>query len=119
MLYFYSAHWKTWNRVLLENFNGQFIELNISHVFGAWEGALEQSIRVHDVQRSPRDRVQSTLPLDVKQAMTSTLGAFLANRLTTYDYLPEIDWAKYEKCLRINGVYKNGGIPFDKIRREE
>lgn len=110
-MYQYTAYWRTWSRVLLDDFNGQFIELNLTHVNGDWGGVKNETIRVHSTPRAKDDKVQRELPLAIKQAMIASLGSALCLRLLTFDYLPNIDWTRYKQA-------NNGGASYNVITRE-
>lgn len=109
MLFHYSSYWRSWSRVLLENFDGQFVELSLTHVNGDWEGVKSENIRVHRTPRSAQDKLQTTLPLDMRKAMIANLGSELTSKLLTFDYLPNVDWKAYRSV-------SNGGAPFNSVR---
>jgi hypothetical protein len=111
MAVIYSAHWRAWSRVLSDK-DGVYVELNLSHINGMWDKVKEETIREHRTTRSPKDVEQENLPVAVKQAMVAVLGAKFVERLLTYDYLSEVDWAKYKKIA-------NGGAAFNQIRKLE
>lgn len=105
----YSHHWRTWSRVL-EAKNGEFVELNLTHVNGGWDSVLNEVIRHHRTLRGKKDIEQEFLPMFMRQVLVDKVGEDFANRLLTYDYLPEIDWDKYREI-------SNGGAPFNQIRK--
>ena len=112
-MFLYNDYWRTWNRVLLNDFGngsttGQFVELNLTHVNGDWSRVKDETIRVHCTRRSTKDRLTALLPADILHVMRQQIGGLLTERLMVYDYIAEIDWLKYERLSR-NG----GGVPFD------
>ena len=112
-MFLYNDYWRTWNRVLLNDFGngsttGQFVELNLTHVNGDWSRVKDETIRVHCTRRSTKDRLTALLPADILHVMRQQIGGQLTERLMVYDYIAEIDWLKYERLSR-NG----GGVPFD------
>ena len=105
----YNHHWRSWNRVL-EAKDGVFVEINLTHVNGNWESVKNEVIRQHRTMRSFKDILQEFLPHTMRKILEDKVGVELANRLLTYDYLPEIDWAKYREIA-------NGGASFNQIRK--
>lgn len=109
-MFIYNTYWRTWNRVLLDSFFGQYIEVNLTHINGDWNGVKEERVRVHRTPRNPGENLVHTLPPHIKEIMIGNLGAVLTEKLTKFDYLPNIDWDKFDK-------FDNGGAPFAQIVR--
>ena len=113
-MYHYSGYWMTWSRVLLDNFNGQFIELNLTDINGDWSRVRNETIRVHSSPRKPGgmrgDKTVTELPKEVRDAMLKNLGTYLTNQLLTFDYLPHVDWTAYKRLCK-------GGTAFAGVRR--
>lgn len=108
----YSSYWRTWSRVLYRDGNGEWIELNLTHVNGSWDKAKVETIRVHRTCLAAHDVMQLTLPVVARQSMEAALGKQLTERLLTFDYLPQIDRLKYDQLSRMDG-----GVSFAKICR--
>ena len=105
----YNAHWRAWSRVLSEK-GGVYVELNLTHINGQWDKVKDETIREHCTPRAPKDLEQENLPIAVKQGMVDVLGQQFVDRLLTYDYLAEVEWAKYKNvCM--------GGAKFNQIRK--
>lgn len=109
----YSAYWRTWSRVLHRDGNGEWIELNLTHVNGDWSAVENETIRIHRTTPATGDSVQSTLPSLVQQAMAAKLGLELTQRLITADYMARLSRDKYEVYCSNNT--RGGGVPFAKI----
>lgn len=109
-MFIYNTYWRTWNRVLLDNYFGQCIEISLTHINGDWNGVKEERIRVHRTARKPGESLVYHLPPQVKKDMTSNLGEVLTEKLTKFDYLPNINWYRYAEL-------NNGGAPFAQIVR--
>lgn len=111
-VFLYNSYWRTWTRVLLESMNreGICVEINLTHINGHWDRVPLEIIRRHTTNRGVNDRLTNVLPLDIQAAIKHNVGEELYKRLLTYDYLPEIDWQKYDKIC-------NGGAEFAKVRR--
>lgn len=113
-MFIYSGYWRTWSRLLLNDFNGQYVELDLTPVNAlthTWDAVECETIRCHRTARAPRDKITTQLPPDVRQLMVEKLGAELVSVMLTRDYLAEIDWSLYDK----NKV--GGGVPFAKCQR--
>ena len=104
----YSNYWRTWSRVL-EAKNGEFIELNLTHVNGDWTAVKNETIRKHSTQRNAKDIEQEHLPYAAKQALVAVVGESLATRLLTHNYMSEIDWERHPYIV-------NGGVSFNELR---
>lgn len=113
-MYHYSGYWMTWSRVLLENFNGQYIELNLTEINGDWSRVKNETLRVHATPRviggARGDKLVTELPSEVRDRMLENLGREHTNRLLTFDYLPHVDWAAYKRLC-------NGGTAFAGVKR--
>lgn len=113
-MFVYSAYWRKWSRLLLNEFDNQCVELDLEPVnvssAAEWERIKQQNIRRHRTPRVSGDKVSTQLPAEVLSCMRQHLSETCINALLTYDYLPEIDWALYDKV-------SNGGAPFEKVRQ--
>lgn len=111
-MFVYSSYWRTWSRLLLENMDrsGTCVELNLTGTNGKWDRVPLEIIRKHCTARDNKDLITRTLPDAVEAMIRNALGDELFERMVTYDYLPEIDWQKYNQ-------HCNGGAEFDKIKR--
>lgn len=112
-VFVYSSYWRTWSRLLLENMDrsGTCVELNMTGHNGTWDRVPQEIIRRHCTARDNKDLITRTLPAAVEAAFKNTLGTQLFEHMTTYDYLPEIDWQKYHQ-------HCNGGAEFNRIKRK-
>lgn len=112
-VFVYSSYWRTWSRLLLENMDrsGICVELNMTGHNGTWDRVPLEVIRKHCTARDNKDLITRSLPREIETAFCNHLGSALFHRMTTYDYLPEIDWQKYNQ-------HCNGGAEFNKIKRE-
>lgn len=108
----YSSYWHTWSRVL-QTFKVGAIEINLTeNMPSEWKRVKRENIRKHSTARDRSDKFANELPADVIAEMKQQLGDELTERLLTFDYLPNIDWDKYNKQC-------NGGAAFDLIKKEE
>lgn len=112
----YSSYWGNWSRILQEGTphnDGYCIEVSITAINPTWEHAWKElgdiRIRRHGTTRDSKDKFVGTLPEHSLEMMRHYLDAPLIERLLHEDFLPHIDWAKYQKLC-------NGGAPFDLIR---
>lgn len=113
----YSSYWARWSRVLADNHpKGPFVEVNLT-VPGLFSAAPEEwkrngqiIIRKHGTARDLNDKQTNELPEIALLQMELKLGKVLTHRLLTDDFLPEIDWALYNK-------FNNGGAAFERIRK--
>lgn len=108
-MYYYSSYFQNWSRVLLNNFYGEYIEIDLTGMDSDWERVKKQIIRTHRTARRPSDKLVMVLPADVEKQMQENLGHELTRRLLTFDYLPNIDWVKYRKM-------SNGGSPYLQVK---
>lgn len=111
MAVIYNSHWRTWSRILSAK-DGEFVELNLTHINGHWDKVKAETIRRHSTPRSPNDVVQEQLPVIARQALVTMVGAEFANKLLTYDYLSEVDWSKYRNVC-------SSGASFNDIQRRK
>lgn len=110
--YKYCAYWGTWDRIL-DYKDGTFVEVNLTAINPTssinWERNETIIIRRHATRPSDRDIFTNFLGSDVVKLMEHWMPTDIVDRLITEDFLPRIDWVKYEKV-------RNGGAPFDLIK---
>lgn len=114
----YSSYWHTWSRRLAESNKPLFcgiVEVNLGPIPGCFSSTWDYDvkpirIRAHGTSSSRGDIDTDVLPESVKEAMVKNLGPELTERLLTYDFLPEIDWEKYNRLC-------NGGANFEDIKK--
>jgi hypothetical protein len=107
-MYHYSSYWRSWSRVLLNNFDGQYVELNLTtgnNIASEWTRVKAETIRKHCTPRDRNDKVVAVLPDDVRKEIIQAVGPVIAERLFTFDYLPLIDWKAWQRL-------DNGGAAF-------
>ena len=107
----YSSYWRTWSRLLLNDFDtNKCVELNLTPVGASgWPRVATENIRRHMTKRLANDKIVWVLPKEVEQACREHLGDKLFDKMLTYDYLSEIDWKAYDEA-------SNGGAPFASIQ---
>jgi len=110
--YVYSNYWRTWSRVL-EYKDGQFVEVNLTAINPndsyEWERNSKIIIRKHRTKQN--DGIfRDFLPAKVVAELEFHMGEEVVNRLMYEDFLPEIDWDRYN-------TYCNGGAEFELIRK--
>lgn len=112
--YHYCSYWGTWSRILGELPNGQVVELNLTPVGNSaetWKDAVaSETIRVHGTAPGLNDRFTDALPESVANAIRANVGEEMYLTLTTFDYMPLIDFKAQVK-------HSNGGTPFVKCKR--
>lgn len=107
----YCAYWRTWSRVI-EFAKYRIVEVNLTpmpNVFGStWEKDVAPIVIRKHLTLNRDDKVYANLPADIIRQMLENLGDEIVNRLLTEDFLPRIDWQKYERVC-------NGGAKFADI----
>ena len=110
----YSSYWGKWSRVLYQR-NGTYVEVDLSpinpNVLLNWEKVNRVNIRRHCTGRDRHDK--SYRQVNGGSIVHKQVLAIMEPRLTTdkivellhYDFLPEIDWGKFQE-------YNNGGCFF-------
>ena len=114
-MFVYSSYWHTWSRVLGHVKYG-IVELNLTPINASWCGDKKWQqevgrgvIRRHCTHIEP-DNFYKELPSEVLLQMGKYLDAGQIAKLLTYDFLPEIDWALYDK-------HRNAGCAFELCRK--
>jgi len=105
----FSSYWCTWSRVLRRTKN-EWVVLNLTGINGTWNSVLNEIVRVHSTALAAGDKLQDTLPIEIKESIEKNVGKELTTKLLTYDYLSEIDFDKYYDVC-------NGGAAFSDIKR--
>jgi hypothetical protein len=105
----FSSYWCTWSRVL-QRTKDQWIELNLIDMNNDWSTVLNETVRIHCTDLVSGDKLQDTLPIDIKESIEKNVGKELASKLFTYDYLSEINFDKYYQVC-------NGGAAFSIIKK--
>jgi hypothetical protein len=113
--YFFSSYWGTWSRRLGKNPRGDIVEVNLTPIRCAptctWENHVKPVvIQAHFTDMHEGDILQDHLPHKIIEVMVDNLGPEFFDYLLTEDFLPQIDWALYDK-------HCNGGCPFEKCRK--
>lgn len=111
-MFHYSAYWQTWSRVLSEN-DGVIVELNLTPANPQWDRSWKEQvettwIRRHRTPLGDKDQLVSQLPDEVMEQMRKHLTESLVIWLLRTEFLPLIDWEKFEE-------HNNGGAPLHKI----
>ena len=109
MRFHYNGYLGTWSRVLYED-NGHYVEVSLTCLPGKdeWDKISSVWIRAHSTPRYPLDLDANTLPPEAVNAMFMHLGEDKTMVLITYNFLPNIDWHKYDEVT-------NNGAPFGLI----
>jgi hypothetical protein len=109
-LFVFSAYWRTWSRVLRFSQHGECnqtqveVDLTATNPTTAlhWPRVQAINIREHHTARNARDLYTADLPLQVVELMRTWMPEEVVQRLLHEDFLPQIDWDKYQK-------HNNGG----------
>lgn len=104
-LFVYSAYWGTWSRVLQFMQGGDNpvaqVEVNLTAVNPTtkldWRRVPLIVIRKHVTARSDRDLYVADLPDNALALMKEWLDEDTIQRLLHEDFLPQIDWDKYNQ----------------------
>jgi hypothetical protein len=114
-LFHYSGYWRTWSRLLLSQFDNQYVELNLTPVNPTYDRSWEEQVRTETIRRhrTPhdvhRDKITDKLPEEVLAEMHKRLGKDFVQKLLTYDYISNIDWQVYTRVA-------NGGAPYSAVK---
>lgn len=117
----YCSFWGTWSRVLRplvfetrESPCVMQVEVDLTPINirapEAWDKVKAINIRQHNNFPDGRDLLVWDLPDKVLQLMKMYLDNDVINRLINENFLPSIDWAKYNAC-------NNTEAPFELIRK--
>lgn len=82
----FSSYWCTWSRVLYQS-KGKWIELNLTGINNDWNQVINEIVRIHHTPLADRDKLQDTLPIEIKESIEKNVGKELAFKLMTYDLL--------------------------------
>jgi hypothetical protein len=111
-MFHFSSYWHTWSRVLSQE-DGVTVELNLTPVNPQWDRSWKEMvettwIRRHRTAPGEGDQLVDYLPGEVMKQVRKHLTEEFAAWLIRTDFLPLIDWEKYEQ-------HNNGGAPLHKI----
>lgn len=108
----FCSYWQTWSRVLSAK-GGWYVEVDLTPINAyrtdSWEKVAQTNIRRHCTPRQRGDIETDHLPSGARASMVERLGEAKTAELLDRDFLPEIDWSKYEAAC-------NGGAAFEAIR---
>lgn len=112
--YVYSSYWRTWSRVL-ECKDGCFVEVNLTAInpkdASEWERNSSIIIRRHRTSQCGNS-FSDIIPMYALAELESHMSEDVVQRLLYEDFLPQIDWDRYN-------AYNNGGAEFELIRKEK
>lgn len=120
-IFYYSAHWDCWSRLLLRcgREQGYYKEIaiglttpNKTKKSSALHLVRSESIRIYkNISRHVDDIYTHVLPHHIYQQMTDQMGIAAANRLIDFDYLSSVD---LDKLLRVDRL-----APFSEVKLPE
>lgn len=111
----YCAYWGTWSRMLGRRPDHNFytVELDLTPVngdSGNWARVRDIWIRAHCTSPGKNDEDTNRLPIEIWKWLGTRLGNEVRHMLVTHDFLPLIDWERYDaRC--------NGGCAFQECAK--
>lgn len=106
--FIWSSYWHKWSRILVPMTNKVMWQVEVDLQPNDEKRTI--NIRRHCTMKSAHDKIVSELPMEVVEGMQKRFGEEITQRLLHEDFLPNIDWDKYEKRC-------NGGAEFDTIKK--
>lgn len=115
-LFIYNSYWRTWSRVLrpMSDKHDQ-VEVDLttpnSDIESEWEAVRGIHIRKHCTSPRHGDKLEEELPDGVVKHLRCNVDEATLRRLLHEDFLPQIDWDKYQKV-------DNGGASLSQISKD-
>lgn len=112
MKFHYSSYWGTWSRTLGRR-DFYTVELDLTPVNGDrgdWARVRDIWVRQHCTSPGRNDVDVSKLPADVWSWIGEQVGGDIRHMLMTYDFLPKIDWDRYDAANNGGCAYQNCAV---------